>query len=82
MTWPVWIVRASRTQAGCDSYSHDLNPIGNAFSRPKAIPRKAAARTVDGLQDAIRGTLPRLTPQDCASHLAAAGHEHRDRTPP
>ena len=30
-------------------YSPDFNPIENAFAKLKAHPRKAAARTVDGL---------------------------------
>ena len=56
-------------------YSPDLNPIENAFSKLKAILRKAAARTIDGLWDAIRDALPRFTPQDCASYFTAAGYE-------
>ena len=34
-------------------YSPDFNPIENAFSKLKACLRKAAARTIDGLWDAI-----------------------------
>src|SRR5690606_10778745 len=34
-------------------YSPDLNPIENAFAKLKALLRKAAARTVDQLWDAI-----------------------------
>jgi transposase len=56
-------------------YSPDLNPIENAFSKLKAILRKAAARTIDALWDAIRDALPRFTPQDCASYFTAAGYE-------
>ena len=56
-------------------YSPDLNPIENAFSKLKAILRKAAARTIDGLWEAIRDALPRFTPQDCASYFTAAGYE-------
>jgi len=56
-------------------YSPDLNPIENAFSKLKAVLRKAAARTIDGLWDAIRDALPRFTPQDCASYFTAAGYE-------
>ena len=56
-------------------YSPDLNPIENASSKLKAILRKAAARTVDGLWDAIRDALPCFTPQDCNSYFTAAGYE-------
>ena len=41
-------------------YSPDFNPIENAFSKLKSILRKAAARTVPELWDAIRDALPRI----------------------
>ncbi|WP_235523318.1 IS630 family transposase [Sphingobium sp. Leaf26] len=44
-------------------YSPDFNPIENAFSKLKAILRKAAARTVPQIWDAIRDALPRFTPE-------------------
>lgn len=56
-------------------YSPDLNPIENAFAKLKAILRKAAARTIDDLWDAIRDALPRLTPDECRSYFTAAGYE-------
>ena len=34
-------------------YSPDFNPIENAFAKLKALLRKAAARTIDGLWAAI-----------------------------
>ena len=73
-------VRRAIEAAGADlrylpPYSPDLNPIENAFSKLKAILRKAAARTIDGLWDAIRDALPRFTPQDCAGYFTAAGYE-------
>ena len=34
-------------------YSPDFNPIENAFSKLKALLRKAAARTRDALWDAV-----------------------------
>lgn len=55
--------------------SPDLNPIENVFSRLRPILRKAAARTVDGLRDAIRNALPRSTPQDRARCFTTAGYE-------
>jgi transposase len=56
-------------------YSPDFNPIENAFAKLKALLRKAAARSIDGLWSAIRDTLPAFTPAECASYFAAAGYE-------
>ena len=56
-------------------YSPDFNPIENAFSKLKAGLRKAAARTIDGLWDAIRDALPTITPAECANYFTAAGYE-------
>ena len=43
-------------------YSPDFNPIENAFSKLKALLRKAAERTVEGLWNKIGALLPRLHP--------------------
>jgi transposase len=56
-------------------YSPDFNPIENAFSKLKADLRKAAARTMDGLWNAIRDALPHFTPDKCANYFTAAGYE-------
>jgi transposase len=56
-------------------YSPDFNPIENAFAKLKSILRKAAARTVPELWDAIRDALPRFTPEECANYFTAAGYE-------
>jgi transposase len=56
-------------------YSPDFNPIENAFSKLKALLRKAATRTIDALWDAIRDALPQFSPQECASYFTAAGYE-------
>jgi transposase len=56
-------------------YSPDFNPIEMAFSKLKAFLKKAAARTLDTLWDAIADALPRLTPQDCANFFRAEGYE-------
>ena len=53
-------------------YSPDLNPIEMAFSKFKALLKKAAARTIDDLRTAIAQALPQLTPSDCANYFAAA----------
>lgn len=56
-------------------YSPDFNPIENAFAKLKALLRKAAARNIDQLWNAIADALPRFTPQECANYFAAAGYE-------
>jgi transposase len=56
-------------------YSPDFNPIEKAFSKLKALLRKAAERTVDALWDRIGALLQEFTPQECANFFAAAGYE-------
>lgn len=56
-------------------YSPDFNPIENAFSKLKALLRKAAARTVDHLWRVIGDSLDAFTPTECANYFAAAGYE-------
>ena len=56
-------------------YSPDFNPIEMAFSKLKAILRKAAARTVDALWAAIADALDAFTPAECANYFAAAGYD-------
>ena len=50
-------------------YSPDFNPIENAFSKLKALLRRAAARTIPDLWAAIADALPRFTPAECAQLL-------------
>jgi hypothetical protein len=47
----------------------------NAFAKLKAILRKAAARTIPSLWNAIRDALPQFTPEECANFFTAAGYE-------
>jgi transposase len=56
-------------------YSPDFNPIENAFSKLKSILRKAAARSVADLWEAIRDALPGFTPDECTNYFSAAGYE-------
>jgi transposase len=56
-------------------YSPDFNPIEKAFSKLKALLRKAAERTVEGLWAAIGRFLDAFTPQECANYFAAAGYD-------
>lgn len=55
-------------------YSPDLNPIEMAFSKLKALLRKAAERSVAGLWDRIGQVLDAFTPQECANYLRHAGY--------
>jgi transposase len=55
-------------------YSPDLNPIENAFSKLKAILRKAAPRTIDALIAAITAALSAFTPEECVNYFAACGY--------
>jgi transposase len=56
-------------------YSPDFNPIENAFSKLKAMLRKAAERTIDDLWDRIGSLIPTFTTQECANYFAAAGYD-------
>ena len=56
-------------------YSPDFNPLENAFSKLKAVLRKAAARSISELWDAIRDALDAFTPQECANYFTATGYE-------
>ena len=56
-------------------YSPDFNPIENAFSKLKALLRKAAARTRDALCDAVAYAIDAFTPGECANYFTAAGYE-------
>jgi transposase len=56
-------------------YSPDFNPIEMAFSKLKALLRKAAERTVDALWTAIGRFVDVFTTQECANYFAAAGYD-------
>jgi transposase len=73
-------VRAAIEAAGAGllylpPYSPDFNPIENAFAKLKALLRKAAARSVEGLWSAIGAAVDAFTPQECANYFAAAGYD-------
>jgi transposase len=55
-------------------YSPDLNPIENAFSKLKAILRKAAARSVDDLWAVIGEAISAFTEGECRNFFQAAGY--------
>lgn len=56
-------------------YSPDFNPIEMAFSKLKAILRKAAARSIDDLWQVIADALDEFSQQDCTNYFTAAGYK-------
>ena len=56
-------------------YSPDFNPIENAFAKIKSHLRKAAARTIPNLRQAITDALACVTPAECQAFLANAGYD-------
>ena len=62
------------------SYSPDLNPIEEAFSKIKGIVRKAGARTREALVEAIDRALAAVTPEDAAGWFTHAGYEPQDQS--
>ena len=57
-------------------YSPDFNPIEMAFSKLKAYLKKAAARTIPDLWDAIAEGIETFTPDECENYFAAAGYDY------
>jgi transposase len=55
-------------------YSPDLNPIEQAFSKLKALLRKAAERTVPHLHRRLAKLINTFTAPQCANFLAHAGY--------
>ena len=56
-------------------YSPDLNPIEMAFSKLKALIRKAAARTYNDLWKAVGHVCDLFTDEQCFNFFKAAGYE-------
>ena len=55
-------------------YSPDLNPIEQAFSKIKAMLRKAAARSISALYKAIARIIRTISPSECAAYLNNSGY--------
>lgn len=55
-------------------YSFDLNPIEQVFAKLKALLRKAARRTVDGLWESIGDSIQHFPPHECANYIANSGY--------
>ena len=56
-------------------YSPDLNPIEMAFSKLKALIRKAAARTYEDLWQAVGRVCDLFSDEECYNFFRAAGYE-------
>ncbi len=62
------------------SYSPDLNPIEEAFSKIKQLVRKVGARVREALGEALERALAAVTPEDAAGWFAHAGYEPQDQS--
>jgi transposase len=72
-------VRAAIERCGAElrllpPYSPDLNPIEMAYSKLKALLKKASARTVEDLWTAIAEAIATITHRDCCGFFTAAGY--------
>jgi len=56
-------------------YSPDFNPIEKKFAKLKALLRKAAQRTVDGLWTTIGRLSDTFTTTECANYFSACGYD-------
>ena len=66
--------------AGCQlrllpPYSPDLNPIEKAFSKLKALLRKAAKRDVESLWQYLGEALDEFTPDECRNYFQSCGYQ-------
>jgi transposase len=69
---------------GCEliflpAYSPDFNPIEQAFSKIKALLKKAAARTREALIEAIAQALREITVRDIRGWFAHCGYVVEDQ---
>jgi len=55
-------------------YSPDFNPIENMGSKVKSHLRRLAARTFEGLGDAVDQALSLVTPGDCQGFFRNCGY--------
>ena len=56
-------------------YSPDFNAIEKAFSRLKAMFRKAGERTVSGLSSLIGKLVDIFEPDECANYFRSCGYD-------
>lgn len=58
-------------------YSPDLNPIELAFAKLKSLLRRAAARTIEDLENIIAGLLDQFQPRECQAYFRHCGYSAR-----
>jgi len=68
------IEAAGATLRYLPQYSPDLDPIEMALAKLKALLRKAAVRTVQGLWRRLGTLIQTFSPQECANYLGHAGY--------
>jgi transposase len=69
------LIAAAGAEVWCPPpYSPDLNPIERLFSKLKAALRKAKARTIDALIEAIGEALQAVTEEDIRGWFAHSGY--------
>ncbi len=56
-------------------YSPDFNPIEMAFSKLKALLRRAATRTIDEFWSVVANCLAAFTAEECTHHVEADGND-------
>jgi transposase len=56
-------------------YSPDFNPIEMAFSKLKALLRKAAVRSIDKLWSIVAHCLQKFKPVECQHYFETAGYD-------
>jgi len=56
-------------------YSPEFNPIELVFHPLKALLRKAAERTIEGLERCVRSFIRALKPSECMGYFRHAGYE-------
>ncbi len=69
------IEKAGATLRFLPPYSPDFNPIEKAFSKLKAMLRKASERTVSGLWDLIGRLVDLFQPTECANYFSSCGYD-------
>jgi transposase len=77
-------VRELVEKRGCElvflpPYSPDFSPIEEAFSKVKALLKRAAARTREALVDAIAQALEAVTPKDARGWFGHCGYTIEDQ---
>jgi putative transposase len=56
------------------AYSPDFNPIEQVFAKVKKLLREAAARSFNGICQALKPILERFSPAECSNYIRHAGY--------